>query len=51
MAWLITFNFDPFLATEILICLPSFFVSVFSINFFSLISSDSIIEDGTLLFS
>ena len=33
-----------------LICLLSLLVSVFSIKFFSSISSESIIEDGTFLF-
>ena len=46
-----TFNFEPFLATEMLICLFSFLLKVFSINSFSFISSLKIIFTGTLLFS
>jgi hypothetical protein len=51
IAWLITFNFDPFFATDIATCFFSLRESVFSIKTFSFISSDNIIEEGTLLFS
>ena len=42
IAWFITFNLDPFFAIDIFICLFSFFVSAFSIKFFSFISVDKI---------